>query len=381
MESCSKVACNICYDIQSQKVDCICPICDCNDHHIKESCSKVAQGFNCIVCDYNTCKKSSYEKHLSTAKHIKLMASCSKVAQYGCKICDYTTCKKSSYDKHLVSSKHKKLLKSCSKVAQYCENENKTYACEQCDKTYKSYVGLWKHRKTCKDKGNSVVTSEICLEDLTDKNVIIMLVKQNAELLEMVKNGTNNVLANSNINNNNTTTNCINNLNNNSNNNNNNKTFNLNFFLNETCKNAMNISDFIESMQIKLSDLESFGTLGYVESISKIIIKHLKALDETIRPIHCTDKKRETVYVKDEDKWEKDENKTHIRKAINCVANENMKLIPQWKAKNPDYLDSSSIQSDKYNNMVIEVLGGDDESKVSEEKIIRKIAKEIVINK
>ena len=161
-----------------------------------------------------------------------------------------------------------------------------------------------------------------------------------------------------------------------------NKTFNLQVFLNETCKNAMNITDFIESLQIQLSDLESVGRLGFVDGISNIIVKNLRALDETQRPIHCTDKKRETVYVKDENKWEKeDEHKSRLRKAINYVANENTLLIPQWKAKHPDYLDSSSSYSDQYNNIVIEVLGGDDPSEVSEDKIIRKITREVFIDK
>ena len=368
--------------------------------------TKVAQIFKCLDCDYITYRKSSYEKHIVTAKHIKITESCSKVANYDCLICDYTTCKKSSYDKHLVSSKHKKLLKSCKKLLKSCKNENENekyienesnsedceteqkcliYTCEYCDKIYRSRFGIWKHKKKCKPQNNNdnkqnqldtLTLKEECKND-PDKfmNVILEVVKSNSEfqkqMFEFVKSQSSSI-TNTN-NNNNTNTNCMNN--------NNNKTFNLQFFLNETCKDAMNISDFVNSLHLQLSDLESVGSLGYVDGISKIIIKGLKALDETIRPIHCTDKKRETVYVKDENKWEKDENKTRLRKAITCVVNENMKLIPQWKAKHPDYLDSSSDCSDKYNNMVIEVLGGDDESSVSEDKIIRKIAKEVVIEK
>jgi hypothetical protein len=144
----------------------------------------------------------------------------------------------------------------------------------------------------------------------------------------------------------------------------------------------MNVSDFVDSLHLQLSDLESVGELGFVDGISKIIIKNLKALDETERPIHCTDKKRETFYIKDEDKWEKDDdNKTRIRQAINHVAHENTLLIPQWKAKHPDYNDCSSAYSDKYNNMVIEVLGGEHSNDVNENKIIKKIAKEVIIDK
>ena len=157
----------------------------------------------------------------------------------------------------------------------------------------------------------------------------------------------------------------------------------MNFFLNETCKNAMNITDFVDSLQLQLSDLECFGRLGFVNGLSNIIIKNLKALDETERPIHCTDKKREIVYVRDDNKWEKDETLTKLRKAIKYVAHKNTKLIPQWKAKYPDFMDSFSKNSDQYNQLVIEVLGGDPHlhSSVNEDKIMKKIAREMVIDK
>ena len=162
-----------------------------------------------------------------------------------------------------------------------------------------------------------------------------------------------------------------------------NKTFNLQFFLNETCKNAMNIMDFVDSLQLQLSDLESIGQLGFVDGLSSIIIKHLKALDVTMRPVHCSDSKRESVYVKHDNKWEKDdETKSKLRKAVKYIAHKNTKLIPQWKAKYPDFMDSTSKHSDQYNNLVIEVLGGDDlDSSVNENKIIRRIAREMVIDK
>ena len=244
--------------------------------------------------------------------------------------------------------------------------------CEFCHKQYSTYSGLWKHKQKCKEKHKDANCDDS--ENFkTDKDVIMLLIKENSELKNMImkvlENGTNNT-SNSNI------------ANNSNNNINNNKTFNLQVFLNETCKNAMNISEFIESLQPQLSDLESIGKLGFVEGISKIIIKGLKELDENKRPIHCTDKKRETVYIKDDDKWEKeDENKSRLRKAINDVAHENTLLIPKWKAKHPDYLDSSSASSDQYNNLIIEVLGGEGESSVNENKIIRKIAREVVIDK
>jgi hypothetical protein len=165
--------------------------------------------------------------------------------------------------------------------------------------------------------------------------------------------------------------------------NSNNKTFNLNLFLNETCKNAMNISDFINSIQLQLSDLEKVGELGYIDGISDIIVKNLKDLDITQRPIHCTDAKRETMYIKDENKWEKEtEQHLKLRKAIKYVAYKNTKLLLDFKLLYPDYSKSESKHSDKYNKLIIEAMGGrGDNDYEKENKIIKKIAKEVIIKK
>ena len=361
-----------------------------------ESSKKVANEYMCSTCDYITSRKSSYDKHLTTSKHKMLINCCTKVAKdYTCLICDYHTCRKHNFDKHFTTAKHKliengkKVAESSNKVA---ESSNKVangiFVCDICNnKTYKSITGLWKHKKMCSLVFNTNTTCEDNdsykeEKELSDKELVMYLLKENSEFKNMIMKLVENGINHDNNHHNTNTMNTITNTTTTNINNNNNKTFNLQVFLNETCKDAMNISDFMESLQPQLSDLESIGRLGFVEGISKIIIKGLKALDETERPIHCTDKKRETVYVKDENKWEKeDNNKTRLRKAIKYVANENIMLLPQWKAKHPDYLDSSSDCSDKYNNIIIEVLGGDDDSNTSENKIIRKIAKEFVIEK
>ena len=336
---------------------------------LTESSKKVANEYICLTCDYTTSRKNNFDKHLTTRKHKSLTnvntPPQQKVANdYICLECDYVTSHKKSYIKHMSTSKHTKLTSVNKKVA------TEMFICDICDKSYMSRVGLWKHQKTCTQNQND--TDNDTIDPHNFMNVIIEVVKSNTEfqkqMFEFVKTQSiSNTITNTN-------TNCMNHSNN--------KTFNLQFFLNETCKDAMNITEFIESLQLDISDLENIGSLGYVDGISKIIIKHLKALDETMRPIHCTDKKRVTFYVKDDDKWEKDDdNKTRIRKAINDVANENTMLLPLWKAKHPDYLDSSSIYSDKYNNMVIEVLGGDNSNDVNENKIIKKLAKEVMIQK
>jgi hypothetical protein len=167
------------------------------------------------------------------------------------------------------------------------------------------------------------------------------------------------------------------------NNNFHNKTFNLNLFLNETCKNAMNITEFVDSLQLQVGDLEQVGQLGYIEGISNIIIKNLNAMDVTERPIHCTDKKRETMYIKDQDKWEKEnEQKIKMHKIIRKVTNKNINLIPEFQELYPDYKTISSKYADQYNKIIIESMGGKGDNEYEkEDKIIKKIAKEVFIDK
>jgi hypothetical protein len=183
-----------------------------------------------------------------------------------------------------------------------------------------------------------------------------------------------NVITNSSISNNhNTITNC----------NNNNKTFNLNVFLNETCKNAMNMSDFINSLQIEYDDFEKVGEIGFVNGISNIIIKNLKDLDVTQRPLHCTDKKREVMYVKEDNIWQKeDEHYTKTRKLIKKTADKNTRLLPEFKKRYPDCIKSTSKYSDKYDLLIIETMGGSGDNDFEKEtKILKNIAREVFINK
>jgi len=295
--------------------------------------------------------------------------------KFHCIFCDYKTSKKSSYTEHLYSLKHKKNTNGDVCDAKSANNLlfDKKYTCDKCDKIYLSRNGLWSHKKKCSinDMINTIDTidkiNNINNIDLSNKDdLIIMLLKQNSELLEIVKNGTNN------------TTNY-----NNSTNNSNNKTFNLQFFLNETCKDAMNITDFIDSIKLQLTDLEKIGEIGYIEGISNIITKNLKALDINLRPIHCTDKKRDVLYVKDENKWEKeDEEKKQMRKLIKNVSNKNIALIPEWKKLNPDCIKYNSKKSDICNLIIIESMGGKgDNNNEKEDKIIKNISKNITIDK
>ena len=284
--------------------------------------------------------------------------------KFYCKFCDYSTSKKTNYDTHMNSNKHnmvtygytkgQKSAKNQPKISH--KNEDDVCICS-CGKQYKHRQGLWRHKKTCNQEQNETKQETTKNETNFDKELIMILIKQNAELMEIVKNGSHNTTNNSH----NTHTNSHN------------KAFNLNLFLNETCKNAMNITDFVDSIKLQLNDLMEVGELGYVEGISKIIVKNLNNLDETERPVHCTDKKRETMYVKDEGEWNKeDDKKTKLKKAITKVADKNIKLLPQFREKYPEYKNAYSKVSDKYDKMVVEVMTVDQDKN---EKIIKNISK------
>ena len=283
-----------------------------------------------------------------------------------CESCDYVTCRKSQYERHLSTSKHKNTTNTTTNTTNLVPKSSENYICE-CGKEYKHHSSLWSHKKKCKDNSNSVTDAE----SLDKDQLIIMLLKQNAELIKGQQDMFMKVVENGTHNNNHNTTNSHN------------KSFNLQFFLNETCKDAMNIMDFVDSIKIQLSDLENVGKLGYVDGISNIIAKNLNSLDETKRPVHCTDTKREVMYVKDEDKWEKEaDNKPKIRKLIKHVAHKNTKLLKDYKTKYPGCEKSESKYSNKYDKLIVEAFGGKgDNDDAKEDKIIKNILKEVKIEK
>ena len=288
--------------------------------------------------------------------------------QYVCCLCDFTTSKKTNFETHLQTQKHIRVSQATLSNA---DATTKMIKCENCNKVYRDRTGLWRHKKNCTPATNSDKNNEKNSykpeEEHSDKDLIMLLIKENSELknmmMEVIKNGTNNTVNSHNVNSHN-------------------KSFNLQFFLNETCKDAMNIMDFVESIKLQLSDLENVGKLGYVEGISNIIVKNLKALDITERPVHCTDQKRETMYIRDEDKWEKDESYSKIKKAIKRVASKNQRLLPKFKEAHPDCGTYHSKYSDQYNKIIIESVGGSgDNDAEKEEKIIRNITRATTIDK
>jgi len=290
-----------------------------------------------------------------------------KPMYFCCEKCHFNTFNKKDYIRHNQTKKH-----LSNGISIEITQKNK-FMCSNCNKDYKDNSGLWRHKKKC-------ITEKKVLEEkyLIEKEEIPQtneiqelkefmkyLMKENSEMknmmLEVIKTGTHNTTHN----------------------NSHNKTFNLQFFLNETCKDAMNITEFIESVKLQLSDLENVGKLGYVDGISNIIVKILKALDIKKRPVHCTDSKREILYIKDEDKWEKeDEENKKIRKVIKKIANKNSRLLPEFKKAHPDCSKSVSKFSDQYNKIIVESMGGSGDNDLEkEDKIIKKVARQILIDK
>jgi len=285
---------------------------------------------------------------------------------YHCELCDFDTCNSTGYDRHLSTRKHQ----TRTGLTNFAQKSSEQFICNTCNKCYKARNSLWYHQQKCTP---IIATKDASNNYIIDTELVMLLIKENSELknmmMEVIKNGTHN--------------NTNNNTNNTTNTNSHNKTFNLQFFLNETCKNAMNIMDFVDSLKLQLNDLERMGEIGFVNGMSNIIIKNLQSMDITERPVHCTDQKREVMYVKDDGKWDKEEeSKPKIRKAIKHIAHKNAKLIGEFKEKHPDYKICASKISTQYNTMVIEAMGGVNcVDSVNENKIIKRISKEIMVEK
>jgi len=277
--------------------------------------------------------------------------------EYVCEKCDFKCCKKYSWNRHIMTAKHIKVTNSdVSETKLEYKGKTKSFMCENCNKSYISRNGIWLHKKKCVK--NEAIDDKMLLK------LVLDVVKSNNEtqkqLLEICKNGTTNNIHN---------------------NNSHNKTFNMQFFLNETCKDAMNIMDFVKDIKINLNDLEDVGKLGYVDGISNIIIKNLKDIDISKRPLHCSDLKREVLYIKDEDHWSKEKEKMNY--AIKHIAHKNIQMLPEWKQKNPSYSLDDGHKNDQFMQIVNESMGGADkkEDQVYQEKIISKVAKHVVVEK
>jgi hypothetical protein len=292
-----------------------------------------------------------------------------KIPKCYCNICNYKTDNKKDYNKHLSTLKHINLEKYTTLQQNTMEKSPEIltrYECKYCDKSYKYRDGLWRHNKKCKEPTVAEVFANNNTQQITE--LMLKMIEQNKDLtnkiFELAKNSGTNY--------------------NNTNNVNSNNKFNLNVYLNETCKDAINITDFIDSLVVSVKDLEETANLGYTEGISKIFLNGLLNMNTHSRPIHCSDSKREILYIKDHDKWEKDnETNDKITNAIKTVARKNMKMIPEWIKQNPDYNDVKSKTNDKYLQIVLNSMSGstEEEQKKNINKIISNIAKETAIIK
>ena len=296
---------------------------------------------------------------------------------FSCKKCDYSTCKKCNFDKHVSTRKHELMVsletmetKKEQKVAQLNE-------CEKCKKKYNTRSGLWKHVKICDYipephdlSSEDCQNMELDIKIINKDELVLKLIKDNSEMMKIIKGQQeqiNSIIPKVGNITNNTTNNTTNN-------------FNLNLFLNEKCKDAINISDFIDSLKITLDDLLFSKKNGISRGITDVMIKGLKELDIYKRPIHCTDIKRDTMYIKDEDKWHKDENHTTIKNTIVKIADKERTALHQWANENPDWMDTESKQIE-YLTMVRSICEPIENYENYERKIIKHIEKEIIIDK
>lgn len=280
-----------------------------------------------------------------------------------CSYCNYLTKNRYDYNKHLYTKKHN--LKKQGVAVQSTQ-------CNKCNKCYSSMSNLWKHSSKCNP------TTELFTEyppNITPE-IFIELMKQNKELknfmVEQQKELQNTIFE---LSKNQTIINNTNNTNNH---------FNLNFFLNEKCKNAINITDFVESMQLTVNDIEETGRLGYIMGISRIFLNKLKELDVYNRPLHCTDIKREIVYIKDQDNWEKDEeHKPKLKQVVKRIARKNLLQITNWQLANPDCVTLDTPANNAFVNISLKSLGAsnpeDDDRNYN--KILKNVFKEVILDK
>jgi hypothetical protein len=288
-------------------------------------------------------------------------------SNFHCEKCNFICFKNSDFNRHITTAKHKMMTNGDI-------NTPKTPTCI-CGKEFKYRQGLHRHKKSCIHINTYVSNQskdDIYNDIKHDSSVIIELIKQNQEFKQLLVEQNQTIIQ---LSKKDTTTN-------NTINNNNHQKFNLNFFLNDTCKDAMNMSEFIENMNVQFEDIENIGRDGYVTGMTNMILSRIKNLEVTKRPMHCTDLKRETIYIKDNNVWEKDNDNTKLHNMIQCIAHKNYAILPAWRDKNPDCLDSDTSKFDFCIKMMTNLLGDAGEGQVKlDNKVIRNLSKHINVDK
>ena len=334
---------------------------------------KLSTQYRCEKCNYTTVRKPDYSKHLLTSKHnldsFGHIVKQKLITQYRCEKCNYETVRKSNYESHMLSAKHNTAPKT-----------SNDFECDNCNKTYQTSSGLRKHKKKCVIE----TFDKYLIMDVLQQNKELnkLLIEQTKQTAEQNRQSAEQARQNSELHEkvielckNNATT-----INSHNTNNSHNKTFNLQFFLNETCKNAMNLTDFVNSVVLQLSDLDDIGNAGFVNGMSNLIVSQLNSLAENKRPIHCTDVKREVMYVKESDKWAKDANKEKMRWLIKKM---DRKLAPLLIPYNMNHhkIHRTDAESNKHQQILFELFGGGNEEMENEDVIIRNISKGTTIDK
>jgi hypothetical protein len=389
-----------------------------------ELLNNLRQEYFCKICDYKTDRNRDYKRHILSGKHqkneknakLETLGNGKFAPMFHCENCDYYCDNKSSYTKHLTTEKHIHNITNINHTTVE-DTKIKILNCEVCNKEFMNKSGLWKHKKKCFTREPNVSThmldDSIGRNTIKDTNIpmdlILEVIKQSKEiqnvLIEQTKELQAKLLEKENqlleqgeklLEKENKLLekedividqqkqliemakkpNMINS--------NNNNQFNLNFFLNETCKNAMNIQDFISSIKLTTQDFETTGKIGFVDGISRIFINELKRIEVERRPLHCTDVKRETVYVKDNDTWEKENlEKKKLKWAINSIAQLNLNQVQDWQQEYPECRENNTVANTHFNKMAMVALGGfgDEEEKKFNDKIMKNVLKEIVVSK
>ncbi len=332
---------------------------------------------------------------------------------YVCDLCDFTSSNKTDYERHVNTPKHNKNVQYHTNTHESSTTTGHKYTCPLCKKEFKHRTSIYKHKNVCSGKDESSAStastaevrnavSQEYVSDVVSKNqelttanqelttanqelttanqelrnAMLLLIQQNTEfqtkMMEFCKSGilsnTTNNNTNTNTNSHNTITNC------------NNPTFNMNLFLNEKCKDAMNMKDFVNSIQLNMTDLENVGRLGYVEGMSNIFIDNLQKTDVYKRPVHCSDVKRETLYVKEDDQWEREgPEHTKMTNAVLAVEHKNVVLVNEWAKANPRCLNSNTRENETYFRLSKAATDGEKDGNI--DKVIRKVAKRVVIEK
>ena len=342
---------------------------------------KIPTNYECKICDYISCNNCEYIVHLTTSKH-QLATNQQQTATnfvqkiptiYECKLCNYVSCNKKDYNKHLMTRKHK--LATCSNNI-YIENPS-SYICENCNKEYKDRTGLWRHKKSCLNHQVQCTPSDVDKNNMTQKLIELIMSKNQEFISEIVS-----TISHSNKDVMEKMMEIMPKLGNQSNNNNNtnsNNNFNIQMFLNEHCKNAMNLSDFIDSLPITAETYDHTIQNGLTKTITNMITNGLNKLDILERPIHCTDATRKTLYVKEANNWEKDTELLRILLGIRNLARKQRTMINEWKDVNEGWEKDDNIQT-KLTTLICHSMTDIENDQKETSKIIRLISKNVYLD-